>query len=305
MKKYFVALIVCALVSAGPDAVHGDDTGSALIKTLPPPSFGIGWVTEGRPAVYTKENLYERINGESELFFPYGFELLASARYVRKDNPDVSIEADVYRMSSLINAFGIYSYYRRKDDAAVKIGTEGVLSLPQLIFYQDRFFIRLQSAGLSDKEIPLLSACAASISKNLPAGKGRPAELGPFRIQSVVPNSERYIARSLLGYEFFSRGIIADASADNEKMQIFLITEDSHKAAGMVLDKYRSYLKESGKDGKTTGINKDIYMEVVDPLYGNTIITLYGRYIIGAVRAKDISIAKRIVEELRQGLASR
>ena len=52
------------------------------------------------------------------------------------------------RMGSLLDAFGIYANYRRADYKSVKIGEERVSYHPtQLMFYQDRYFVRLQVTG--------------------------------------------------------------------------------------------------------------------------------------------------------------
>ena len=37
----------------------------------------------------------------------------------------------------------------------------------------------------------------------------------------------------------------------------------------------------------------------VDPLYGGVLVEQSGRYIIGAVRVKNTSVAKQLIEQLR------
>ena len=172
------------------------------------------------------------------------------------------------------------------------------MSPSQLMFYQDRYFVRLQISGATSLEKDIFLACARAISENLPAGSGQPRELETLNIPALVPKSERYLAQSLLGYVFFRKGIIADAAAQNEKMQIFVIHEDSPAAARKTFDQYHSYLKTEAQSIQMTEDPSRIRVIAVDPLYGEVLVEQSGCYIIGAVRVKNISVAKQLIEQL-------
>jgi hypothetical protein len=289
-------ITLCSIFSTVPVfAVEG-----TIEKVFPAPACAEGWVMQEKATLYNKETLFDRIDGEAELYFPYGFELLASARYQSSRNPKIAVDADVYRMGSLLDAFGIYANYRRKEDAVVPIGAEGMASSSQLFFYQERYFVRLQATGTTSLGPDIFLACASAISQNLPRNAVRPKELEAFVIPGVVPKSERYIAQSLLGYDFFRRGLIADAMLNGEQMQIFLVPEDSREAAAKVFDRYRSYLQTSGKDIQVTGMPDRNSLDAFDPLYGNVYVEQEGRFIIGAIRAKSTSAEKQLVGQLRR-----
>jgi hypothetical protein len=257
---------------------------------------------EEKVALYTKDTLFERINGESELYFPYGFEVLASARYANKENPQVAMEADVYKMGSLLDAFGIYANYRRLDDGSVKIGAEGFVSPSQLLFYQDRYFVRLQASGTLDVEQEVFLSCARAVSRNLPRNLSQPKELELFMMPAVKVRSERYIAQSLLGYAFFRRGLIADAILEGEALKVFIVLEESVNAARKAFDQYREYLKTSGQEVQVTESPDKTSIAAVDPLYKNVYIEHFGRYLIGAVNFKKTSAGKQLMEQLRRRL---
>ena len=117
--------------------------GEPVEKLLPTPGFAEGWAMKEKIVTYTENNLYKYINGEAELYYPYGFKALATTVYVRTDNPETGIVADIYEMGSPIDAFGIYSRYRDPDEELVSIGTEGFVNESQLLFAKDRYFVRL------------------------------------------------------------------------------------------------------------------------------------------------------------------
>jgi len=290
--------IICVLCASV--AVFAADT--SLEKVLTIPECAEGWRMEEKVTSYTRDTLFDRIDGEAEIYFPYGFEVLVSARYANKQNPQYAIEADVYKMGSLLDAFGIYANYRRSDDGEIKIGAEGTVNSSQLLFYQDQYFVRMQATGTLSIERNIFLACAQKISRNLPVGMGRPKELEAFIVSAVVLKSERYIAQSLLGYSFFPRGLMADAMMGNELVQVFIVPGDSRDAAQKDFQRYQEYLQKSGTVVQVAAIPDRHSLEAVDPLYGNVFVEQYGRYLVGMVRFKEISAAKQLVEQLRKRL---
>jgi hypothetical protein len=278
--------------------VHAAD--NSLEKVLPPSECTPGWVMDEKVTLYNKDTLFERINGESELYFPYGFEMLASARYASKQNLNIAIDADVYKMGSLLDAYGMFANYRRKDDAEIKIGTEATVSSSQLFFYQDRYLVRLQATGTTGIEQGVFLACARAITRNLPPGTDRPKELEMLRIPAVASKSERYIAQSLLGYDFFRRGLIADAVSGGEEMQVFVVLEDSSESARRAFEQYRENLKTSGKGLRIIETEGRISLKAVDSLYGNVMVTQVGRHLVGAVRFHKSATAEQLVDQIRK-----
>jgi hypothetical protein len=292
---YRITLMILCLLAA-PVAVFAAETDIA--KALPAPACVAGWPMDGKVALFDKDTLFDRINGESELYFPYGFEALAFARYANKNNPQEAFDADIYKMGSLLDAFGMYANYRRKDDADVSVGAEGTASSSQLLFCQDRYFVRLQASGTANPGADTFLACARAISEKLPSSTGRPRELEAFNIPAVEPKSVRYIAQSLLGYDFFRKGIMADALLNDEKLQVFLVLENSPEAAKKAFDHYGQYLKTSGKHVQLDRRQHGVFLKASDPLYGNVVAEQTGQFIFGAVRVKDVSGAQQLVEKL-------
>ena len=279
----------------------GADNGS-MLSILPAGGCADGWVMEEKPALYTVDTLFDHINGEAELYFPYGFDTLTTARYVRKEAPGSPLVADVYRMGSLLDAFGIYSNYRKAERPACDVGADCVMSSSQLLFYQDRYFVRLQATDTPTPGQDVFLACGRAISAKLPPGKNRPKELDILNVPGIVRKSERYIAQSVLGYPFFRRGLTVDADSVGERTMVFVVIEDSAATARKAFDAYRTDLNTSGKIIASTESGGRPAIAANDPLYRGVYIEQSGRYLIGAIRLKDPSSAKPLVEALRARL---
>ena len=298
--------VLCVFVLTIGTPVHVFAAEDSIKNILPTPGFTPDWVMQDRVTLYNSDTLFDHINGEAELYFPYGFDMLATATYLNKKDPEVWVVVDVYRMDSLLNAFGIYSNYRKADAAGVVIGAEGFVSSSQLMFYQDRYFVRIQVTGAASLEQDLFVACGRTVSRNLPTNTGSPREFEVLSgMPGVVTKSERYLAQSLLGYAFFNRGMIADFMLGGERVQVFVVFEHSPDAARKAFDDYRSYLKAEGQEMNVTGTTDRISLTAVDPLYRGVFVEQSGPYLIGAIRMKEASAAKPIVEQLRERLLKR
>jgi hypothetical protein len=292
----YVAILIITLFCTSIPVTGAERT---IDKVMPAPSCAEGWALDGNVTFFDKDTLFDRINGESELYFPYGFEKLAYARYENKQNPAIAVDADVYTMGSLLDAFGMFANYRRKDDADIAVGAQGTISSSQVFFYQDRYFVRLQATGTTSISKDVFLACAGAISRNLPKSTGRPRELDMLDVPGVLTKSERYVAQSLLGYDFFRRGLIADALLMNEQAQVFVVIEKNREAALKTIDRYRASLRSSGIAVSASGGNDRNSLEAIDPLYGKVYVEQAGRFVIGAIRIKDVPAAKQLVELVR------
>jgi len=284
-------------VAASPAADH------PMTKIMPAPACADGWRMDGKVTLFDKDSLFDRIDGEAELYFPYGFEMLAYARYENDNNPAIAIDADVYKMGSLLDAFGMFANYRKKIDVDFAVGAGGTASESQVFFYQDRYFVRLQVTGASTIAREPLAACAHAIAKNLPQNAAKPKELEALNVPGVVTNSERYAARSLLGYEFFRRGLIADARLNNGQAQIFVVLEQSTEVARKAINQYRSYLLSSGGSVTFHDEKASVSLEAVDPLYGTVIAEQAGRFVTGVIRVNDVAAAKKLAGQVLAGLS--
>ncbi len=271
-------------------------------ESVLPRSFAGGWTPEGKGNLYNQDTLFEHINGEAELYMPYRFDLLATASFANKKYPDQLVVADVYRMGTLLDAFGIYSNYRKPDYERVTIGAEGFLSSTQMMFYQGRYFVRLQATGTTGLDRQVFLECAKAISGNLPADSSRPPELETLSLPSIVRSSERYLAQSLLGYAFFRRGFVMDTG---ESMRVFVVSEDSRDSARKAFDAYRAYLKDEGQGVQVAETKDRRVLTAADSLYGDVLVEESSPYLIGAIKIKDNDAAKRLVGQLREKMGNR
>lgn len=234
-----------------------------------------GWQQAGKPETYNPDDVFKLIDGEAELYFPYGFKRVAAVNY-QKPGLDVPFAVEAYEMGSTLDAFGIYSNYRDTDSKLIGVGTEGYLGRGQAVFYQDTCFVKVR-AQKSDVKPEDVESLAKAISAALPQNKAKPEELKALAIPQVVPQSEQYIGQSLLGHKFLTRGLVAQVKVDDKTARVF-VAMPARNGKENLLEGYAAYLEKNG--AKMTRID-DNTSAFVDPLQKGTIIRKKGDCLLG------------------------
>ena len=253
----------------------------AATELLPPDSCAPGWKVQGRPVLYDRETLSERIDGEAELYFPYGFERLTAGRYDSAKTPGAGMDVELYAMGSELDAYGMYANYRQKEGSAPGVGAESNLAGSQLYFYLGRYFVHFQITGSDAADPAALVQCGRTVAARLPGPASRPSVLSALDRPEFVKGSERYLPESLLGYDFLNRGLMADAVVQGANLQVFLLLGTTPQSATTAFERYRSQLT----GGKVEGVAKEAQvLEGVDPLYGPVVVLKKGPCLAGALK---------------------
>jgi len=293
--RYFRTGLMLLLLLSLPFGVRA---ASDMEELLPPASCG-GWKIEGKPSFYDRETLSDRIDGEAELYFPYGFDRMVAARYAPDKKADAGIDVEIYRLGSILDAFGMFANYRQKDGREAAAGAGSSLSASQLFLYQGRHFVHIQVTGAAEVKPELLADCGKAVAARLPGDRSSPPELAVFNRPEVVKGSERYLPQSLLGYDFLNRGLIADAVVEKADLQVFLLLGTTLESASAAFEIYRSQLAKSmiepaGKNGAL--------LEGADPLYGPVMILKKGECLAGALKFSGKKGVGDLLERLCSGL---
>jgi len=102
------------------------------------------WKAVSPDQVFTRENIFDYMDGAGEIYLAYDFRKLTVREFV-KDN-DSPLVAEIYEMGLSGDAFGIFSH--DTDGEPVAIGQDALYGAGLLRFWKGRFFIRV----LAEKE---------------------------------------------------------------------------------------------------------------------------------------------------------
>jgi hypothetical protein len=276
-------------------------------EDLLPTSCIPGWTMEGKVATYTPENLYRYIDGEAELYLPYGFKKAAAVRYVKAASSsggtrENGLVVNIFEMGSLLDAFGIYSNYRTSTLPQTKVGADGFLDETELMFYQGRCFVQIETSGTLTQEASLFQSCAEAVSGKIPGGREKPRELKFLKLTSAVPLTEKYYPQGLLGYGFFGRGLTVEVTVGGEPAKALVILAGSEEKARQILDEYGAYLKKANDVPQISRDKKGASLHGIDPLYKGTALRQSGPFVVGVVGLKEPHEGDGIVGQLLERL---
>jgi hypothetical protein len=284
------------------------------IESLLPRKLPEGWTQISGPEVYTQKTLFERINGQAELFFKYGFQKSVFTIYQNKNNSKDQIELDLYDMGNVLHAFGIFSR-SRNEDRPVGIGFDSYLDDHSLLFYQGKYFIMLyavESNPLVLKEVGM-KVSSKILDPSLP-----PKEIGYFPKEGLKSGSMQYFPEGLLGNRFLKRGfqgtyidkveaqvkvkdedkVKAKVEVEEKEFSLFLAIFKDSQDAENALKIYRDDLSKRGKvdSGVSTPFGSNA-LKGEDPYRGKVIVVSKGFYLAGMIGFENLKRAEKLLEE--------
>ncbi len=246
-----------------------------------------GWTLAGPAQVFLPDTLYDYIDGGSDLYLKYDFEELQVVEY-RKDT--MSVSAEVYRHRDADNAFGIYSQERVPTADFQALGAQGYYESGVCNFIQGGYYVKLSGENTGSEDRAILLAFARRISQELPPHAALPAALRAFPLEGKKANSEKFIAKDFLGYEFLHSGFTADYEHFGQKFQLFVI-------AGGSLDDARAMLGRYLKQIKQDAILAEGAYRITDPYHGEMALFWKGNYIWGTTKLTDPGLREAYLKQ--------
>jgi len=202
---------------------------SASAADTPPPSlFALeergGWKLVEPPRTFGPDNLYEEIDGEAELFLPYGMERLTVAVLHRASRPGEELRLELFRMASPRDAYGIFSQHRYPDQEVVRVETSEVaVSDTTADFFRGETFVRIRAKpGEGSRKIVI--DLARDVAASLPGGGAPPEEARVLEARpGRIAGSVIYQKRAMLGYECLAPGFEATVSLPSASARLVLL----------------------------------------------------------------------------------
>jgi len=228
MRKVFLAMLLLVAVAvphAGAADLHH--------PVLDPLAAKGEWKLLDPVRSFGPDNLYEEIDGEAELFLPYGMERLTVALLGRTASAGSEVRLELFRMASPRDAYGIWSQYRYPDQEILRIPpSEAIVSDTSADFFRGETFVRVRSKpgagsradgiGLATEIVSLLSGSAA------PPEEARVLE----NLPGTVSGSILYQKRAMLGYECLAPGFEAKFSNASASGHYLLLPPAADGGAG-------------------------------------------------------------------------
>jgi hypothetical protein len=236
------------------------------------------WKASEPARPYDPTSLFEYIDGAAEAYIGYDFKALLVANFQHASSK-ATLTVEIYDMGSALNAFGIYGAERYPESRFVPIGVQGYYEEGTLNFLAGRYYVKLLGFEAGDRAEALLKAYAAGVAARIGAPGAFPPVLGAFAGDGLVANSEKYIARSFMGFKFLNRGYAATYKIGGQDYEAFVVEARTPDEAGSLLKQLAERFAV-GAPGPAGFRAKDAYLK-------NVFVSATGRFLCGVTKIKD------------------
>jgi len=272
-------------------------TGNPIAVIRPPR----GYVTSGPAEIFVPNALYEKINGQAELYLSAGFVSLTSQWYEAVDAVDSLLEVNIYHMGSFLNAFSVYSLQRRENAAPIDLArfayqTENAVYLVHGVYYVE--ILSTTSAGGPKAAMKLM---AQEFMRNTPANAAGLTEIERFPQSFLVENSISVIASDAFGFEKLDRVFTASYALDGNRATAFLSKRKTPKEAEGLVRGLHTYFKDfGGRDLRTDLSVKGVRLIEIVGMYA--LIFSVNDYLAGVYEASSRQQAETVARMLLRSL---
>jgi hypothetical protein len=289
-------LIGCCLLAVAGLMAAAQETMVDIFPEIP------GFQKKGAAEIFEPDNLFEYIDGAADVYLSYDFQELGTLSY--ENAKKQSITVDIYRHSNSDNGFGIYSQEKPTDGNFIPIGTQGYYEEGNLIFFKDRYYVKLSGFDLQGQDRQILEKTASLIDKKLEGKPVFPLPLACFPEKGKIKNSERFILRNFLGHAFLHSAFVCDYRIVNQQFQIFIIQAASQKDVQAILDDYAGFMEKKGSAFQADSTGGYRFQ---DPYYrsrGNMNLKKKGRFIWGLF-SDNLELSRFYMDNIEQNLIAR
>lgn len=250
---------------------------SSLLSLLPEIT---SWKMSEAPQSYFPETLFEYINGAAEIYLAYDFKELIVGNY-ESDKDEASLSIEIYDMANKINSFGIYSAERFPDNKFISVGSQGYLEEGSLNFIIGRYYIKLLCFDCEEKFESLLNFFSQKIVKRVGDKESLPPLLDVFPEVGLIKNSEKFVLRNFMGYEFMNNGYVANYKLDELDFDCFLIDAENVEKATNIFSQYLNTKNKQSLREISEGYR------IQDTYYKGIYLTRVDNYICGVRKIKE------------------
>jgi hypothetical protein len=299
MKFYKYLLAVATLfVLKGVPELSGQEK-SALSALLPEVS---GWTLSEAPQNYLPETLFQYIDGAAEIYLSYDFRELVVAQY-KQEGSQATLTLEIYNMGNERNSFGIYSAERFPENKFIEVGLQGYSGEGELIFVAGENYIKLVCFDCGEGAEKELRSFADRVAAKISPLGAFPLTIGAFPKDGLIANSEKFVLRNFLGFDFLRNGFLASYKVNGQEFECFFIEGKNADEAKTMLDRYLDFFKKNNLEFESLASGyhlKDRYSRHI-------FLAQAGGFLCGVIRIKEgaEAVGEKYLGELVKSLNKR
>ena len=242
----------------------------------------------GRARHFTKDNLYEHVDGHAEYFISAGFGGLTVTGYraAGSASAQAEIQAEVFDMGKSMQAFGVLTDESGEHAQEVAVGTKAFKTSSGINFFKGRYYVKISSFG---QNVPVL-AFARGLSETLPAGQDSFEAFSKLPAMGKVGKT-RFIKEGYRGLDFLHNVIEREYSAGGKKVTVALMS-DSVQEMNTLQAALLTYFSSSGMHYEKREKDGQEFYKVIDKYEGTWLLIPSRNALFGVFGTEDEAVVK-------------
>jgi hypothetical protein len=147
----------------------------------------LGWKWDRKVTTFKDKSLYKFIDGAAEVYLAYNFQQVSAGRYIKTNHPEIN--ADVYRMGSAEDAFGVFSLEQQDPEVGIGQGSEFGGTL--LRFWKGTYFVTVLGNGTGKELEEAVLNLGRELAKGIKETGQPPRLLGYLPDHKSLPPADR------------------------------------------------------------------------------------------------------------------
>lgn len=245
-SSIILAALAISLFAAAEESLPGlaekTETIAQALTDLAPE----GWEANGPVERYIVKNMYDKINGRSELFMSYGVTGLTCVSLSDADDASRYVDIFLYDMTTAPGAFGVFSVERWPGNEAADLGREGYRTGTDLFFWKGRYYATIIGSGEEVAEDQL--AIAKKLADRLSDEGETPWGFDVLPTGERLPETLQYFMVDALSLDFLEDTFTAEYDWAEESVKVFVSKQQDEEAAMKSSAAFKQYMQDYGSE---------------------------------------------------------
>jgi len=248
------------------------------------------------------DTLSDKINGKAELYLSARFSNLQCQRFASRDDPRSWMEAFVYDMGTLHQAFAVYSMQKRDEATPLDLTPFSYSTENALFWVHGRYYVEMIASVPSEAMMEAMLSFGETFVSKTSVEEHHIDELALFPKDHLEEGSITLFISNNFGFSGLKNCFTARYHANGEELTAFLSKKKDPAEAERVVALYQAFLMENG--GTSVPLGTDLtsgsLIEILDTF---ELIFRHGQYVAGIHEAESQKAAEELAWRLKRRLA--
>ncbi len=214
----------------------------------------IGWKKPGGVERYTITNLYDKINGRSELYNSYDIVGMTFVTFLNETDSTKYIDVFLYDMRTAMGGYGVFSVERSPGNPHFDLGRMAYRTDRDLFLWKGQYYLTVLASHDTPDVQDRVTEIGKTIEATLKDDGGSVWGLDSLPKENRKDETVQYFQIDAMALSFMTNTFTAEYAFGDENVTLFLSKQESEAVATDKTKQYLGYLEKYGDEVEQTDL---------------------------------------------------